>query len=76
MYRARYGHYPESVHADSIYRTRANRAYCKSLGIRLSGPRLGRPRKITEADKEQLKAEKQQLRQDEIDRIPIEGKFG
>lgn len=76
LYRARYGHYPESVHADSIYGTRANRAYCRSLGIRLSGPRLGRPRKITEANKEQLKAEKQQLRQDEIDRIPIEGKFG
>ena len=72
----RYGHYPASVHADKIYGNRKNRAYCKKLGIRLSGPKLGRPRKITEANKEELKQEKHQLRQDEIDRIPVEGKFG
>ena len=41
----RYGHYPPPVHADKIYGTRKNRAYCKRLGIRLSGPKLGRPRK-------------------------------
>ena len=75
-FRMRYGHYPASVHADKIYGNRANRSYCKELNIRLSGPRLGRPRKATEANKEQLKAEKKQLRQDEIDRIPVEGKFG
>lgn len=75
-YLARYGHYPESVHADKIYGTRANRSYCKELGIRLSGPRLGRPRKQTEENREELRAEKRQLRQDEIDRIPVEGKFG
>lgn len=75
-FRERYGHYPASVHADKIYCNRANRAYCKERGIRLSGPRLGRPRKITEANKDALKSEKQQLRQDEIDRIPVEGKFG
>lgn len=75
-FRKRYGHYPASVHADKIYGNRANRDYCKNLGIRLSGPKLGRPRKKTEANKEQLKAEKKQLRQDEIDRIPVEGKFG
>ena len=72
----RYGHYPASVHADKIYGNRKNRAYCKKLGIRLSGPKLGRPRKITESNKEELRQEKLQLRQDEIDRIPVEGKFG
>jgi len=42
-YRERHGHYPESVHADKIYRTRANRQWCQQRGIRLSGPPLGRP---------------------------------
>jgi hypothetical protein len=37
------GYYPESVHADRIYRTRENRAWCKEKGIRISGPPLGRP---------------------------------
>ncbi len=40
-YRRRYGHYPEVICADQIYRTRANRAFCQRHGIRLSGPRLG-----------------------------------
>jgi hypothetical protein len=31
------GHYPESVHADRIYLTRENRAWCKERGIRISG---------------------------------------
>ncbi len=72
----RFGYYPESVHADRIYRTRANRHYCQVRGIRLSGPPLGRPRKATEANAEQLKRARQQHRQDELDRIAIEGKFG
>jgi len=75
-YRALHGHYPESVHADQIYRTRANRAWCKQLGIRLSGPPLGRPRKQTEQNAAELAAAKAQARQDEIERIPVEGKFG
>ena len=75
-YRKRFGFYPESVHADKIYRTRANRRYCKTRGIRLSGPPLGRPRQATEANAEELKQEKRQHRQDEIDRNAIEGKFG
>ena len=75
-YYNRYGFYPESVHADKIYRTWANRRYCKARGIRLSGPPLGRPKKVTEANAEELKQEKRQHRQDEIDRIAIEGKFG
>lgn len=71
-YQKRFGCYPESVHADKIYRTRGNINYCKSHNIRLSGPPLGRPPKEKELQKEIRK----QTRQDEIDRIPIEGKFG
>ena len=72
----RTGHYPESVHADKIYGTRKNRDYCKKHGIRLSAPRLGRPPKETLETKAEQKARRKQLRQDEIDRIPVEGKFG
>jgi hypothetical protein len=69
-YYERHGFYPETVHVDKIYRTRDNIRYCKALGIRLSGPRLGRP------PEEPDKALKKQARQDELDRIAIEGKFG
>jgi len=75
-YHQRFGFYPESVHADNIYRTRENRCYCKDKGIRLSGPPLGRPRQVTESNKRQLKQAKQMQRQDELDRLAIEGKFG
>jgi len=75
-YRNRFGFYPESVHADQIYRTRKNRRYCKKNGIRLSGPPLGRPKKVTEANASALKHDRRIHRQDEIDRIAIEGKFG
>ena len=75
-YHKRFGYYPESVHADRIYRTRDNRTFCESRGIRLSGPPLGRPRRVTESNAEQLKQAKKQHRQDELDRIAIEGKFG
>ena len=76
QYRKRFGFYPESVHADKIYRTRENRQYCKANGIRLSGQPLGRPKIPTIANAEELKREKKQMYQDEIDRIAIEGKFG
>lgn len=75
-YHRRYGYYPEVVLADKIYRTRENRAYCKALGIRLSGPALGRPKQVTESNKEACRAAKRQRRQDEIDRTAVEGKFG
>lgn len=71
-YRQRFGHYPESVHADKIYRTRGNRRFCKKHGIRISGPPLGRPPAETEKRREKVL----QARRDERDRIPIEGKFG
>lgn len=75
-YKARFGYYPESVHADKLYQSRANRNYCKALGIRLTGKPLGRPKKRTEENKTELDAEAMQRRQDEIDRNPVEGKFG
>lgn len=71
-YRVRFGHYPESIHADKIYRTRDNRKFCKKHGIRLSGPPLGR----LPVDEEKRRDIKLQARQDELDRIAIEGKFG
>ena len=72
----RFGCYPEAVDADQIYRTRENRKYCKENGIRFSGPPLGRPKKITEANAADLKQEREIHRQDEKDRNAIEGKFG
>lgn len=68
-YRLRFGFYPASVHVDKLYRTRENRSYCQVRGIRLSGPPLGRPG-------EETKLLRRLVRQDEIDRIAIEGKFG
>lgn len=48
------GVYPVSVHADKIYRTRVNRAWCKERGIRLSGPPLGRPPKEVSQEAKKL----------------------
>ena len=75
-YHQRRGYYPASVHVDKIYRTKENREWCKEKSIRLSGPKLGRPLKNTTQNKEQILKNKALARQDEIDRIPIEGKFG
>jgi hypothetical protein len=75
-YKQRNGCYPESVHCDKIYRTRDNHKFCKKNSIRISGPPLGRPPKVTADNAADLKAIKLQQRQDELDRIPIEGKFG
>ncbi len=44
-YKERTGHYPERVFVDQIYRNRDNLSFCSSLGIRLSGKKLGRPKK-------------------------------
>ena len=75
-FRRRFGHDPASVHVDKIYRTRENRSYCTSRGIRLSGPPLGRPRTITTATAEQVQHDTHQAYDDAIARIAIEGKFG
>ena len=75
-YRRRFGYYPASVHVDQIYRTRVNRQFCHSKGIRLSGPPLGRPRVVNESTAEQVKQDQQQGRDDATARMAIEGKFG
>lgn len=53
-YRDRYGAYPDAVCADKIYRTRDNLDFCKEKGIRLSGPKQGRPYKDEERRRESL----------------------
>ena len=68
-FKATYGHYPEVVQADQIYRNRKNLAYCKTHGIRLSGPKLGRPGKDIERDR-------QTEYRDRCERNIIEGRNG
>jgi len=75
-YRVRYGTYPESVVGDTIYGTKTNRRYLKGHGIRFAGKPLGRPKKVTAENREELKRLKAQRRADYLQRIPIEGKFG
>ena len=53
---------------NQIYRTRENRLYCKEHGIRLSGPKLGRPSATAKVDKKQEY-------QDNTDRIEVERTF-
>lgn len=67
-YYERTGHYPERVLVDKIYRNRNNIKYCNEHNIRISGPKLGRPRKDDEVDKKQEY-------QDNVDRIEIERAF-
>ena len=67
-YRKRTGHYPERVLVDQIYRNRTNRAFCKAHDIRISGPALGRPGKIT-------LEERKQSYTDNNDRIEVERGF-
>ena len=68
-YYNRFGHYPEAVQCDQIYRNRKNLKYCKDKNIRLSSPSLGRRKK---KDKNQ----KQQIKQDAVERIEVERMFG
>ena len=67
-FKERTGCYPKRVLADQIYRTRENRNYCKEHGIRLSGPKPGRPGANAKADKKQEY-------QDNADRIDVERTF-
>ena len=71
-YRKRYGHYPQRILADKIYRNRQTLAYCKARGIRLAGPALGKPPK-NQALTKQAKAQEYQ---DSCDRNEVEGVFG
>jgi IS5 family transposase len=68
-YKTRLGFYPKVVLADKLYRNRDNLAWCKSRGIRLSGPPLGRPKRDSTEDK-------QIERMDAAERNGIESPFG
>ena len=70
-YFRKFGCYPQALLADRIYQTRANRAFCKEHGIRLTGPALGR-RKVGADDRK----EKRQMYQDACDRNAVEGRNG
>jgi hypothetical protein len=76
LYRSLLGFYPESVHVDQIYRTQSNRRYCFAHGIRISGKPLGRPKKETDTNRQELREQAKQRRRDEADRVEVEGKFG
>ena len=69
-YRERHGVYPEAILEDKIYRNRDNLDYCKKHGIRLSGPRLGRP-KVSEID-----SDRDQAFKDSCERNMVEGRIG
>ena len=68
-YKSKYGCYPEAVMVDKIYRNLDNIKYCNARGIRISGPRLGRPKKGETYDKKQAYI-------DSGIRNQVEGKFG
>jgi transposase, IS5 family len=70
LFKSRFGHYPEAVYVDQIYRTLSNRAYCRNLGIRITAPPLGRP------VPDDLAAIRKQTLNDAKIRNQIEGKFG
>lgn len=71
-YREREGVYPERILADKIYRTRDVLLFCKANGIRMSGPKLGRP------PKDKMEYRKQCLleRAESGERNAVEGEFG
>jgi transposase, IS5 family len=68
-YKEIYGCYPEKVSADAIFGNKANRQYLKERAIRFIGKQLGRPPKISNAEKRKLQKEM-------AGRNEIEGKFG
>ena len=68
-YHERFGYYPERILADKIYRSRYNRILCKKLGIKLSGPKLGKP------GKDHAEKVRQELKE-AGERNAVEGKFG
>ena len=69
-FRERHGVYPKAILADKTYRNRENIKFCKEHGIRLSGPRLGRPKAS------EIEADKEQAYQDSCDRNTVEGRIG
>ncbi len=75
-YKKRHGHYPEAVLADQIYGSRENRRYLDGCNIRFAGKALGRPKKETSKNRDELREERRQRKAEYQQRIPIEGKFG
>lgn len=71
-YHQRNGCYPERILADKIYRNRENLNFCAEHGIKLNGPKLGRPPK----DRMLYDEQKELERSEAGERIAIEGKFG
>lgn len=71
-YKRSYGHYPQRVLADTIFRTRENMKYCKERGIHLNGPKLGKPYSDPAIQKQQKKLEWQESGE----RGEIERNFG
>jgi IS5 family transposase len=71
-YRERNGVYPERILADKIYRNRDNLNFCNQNGIKMNGPKLGRPPK----DKSLYEYQKLMERSEAGERNAIEGKFG
>jgi hypothetical protein len=69
-YRDRHGVYPEVILADRTYRNRENLKFCKDNGIRLSGPRLGRPKES------EIEADREQAYRDGCERNIVEGRIG
>jgi hypothetical protein len=69
-YKARHGVYPKAILADKTYRNRDNINFCKANGIRLTGPRLGRPKR------DEIEADKAQAYMDSCKRNMVESKFG
>ena len=70
-YRYRNGFYPKRVLVDKIYRTKDNIRFCNENGIRISGPKLGRPFK----DEKTLRKNRRTAAKDNTDRIEIERYF-
>ena len=68
-YRETYGFYPGAVMVDKLYGNQKNIVFCNSKGIRISGPKLGRPKKDEVVDKHQEYV-------DSGIRNAVEGKFG
>ena len=71
-FKADTGRYPARILADKLFRTRENLAYCKKWGIRMSGPKLGRPPKDKAIYREQQRIE----RVESGERSAIECEFG
>jgi hypothetical protein len=69
-FRERHGVYPEAILADKTYRNRDNISFCKEHDIRLSGPRLGRPKAS------EIESDKEQAYTDSCNRNIVEGRIG